>query len=105
MSPHVTFVFADAPACTIAGDVGQSVMEIARRAGVAGIIGECGGNTACGTCHVLVVDRWLGATGAVGRDEADMLDFVAKRAPNSRLACQIRLTPAMDGLIVHVPAS
>lgn len=102
--PTVTFLDADGTEHPISGDIGQSAMEIGRREGIAGVVGECGGCAACGTCHVLVDPRWLGALLPMRQDEDDMLDFVTQRAPNSRLACQIRLTPALDGLILLVPA-
>jgi 2Fe-2S ferredoxin len=39
-------------------------------------------------------------------DEDSMLDFAAaERRPNSRLSCQIALTPALNGLVVDLPSS
>jgi len=36
--------------------------------------------------------------------EEDMLDFASDVQPNSRLSCQIKVTDALDGLIVRTPA-
>lgn len=100
---QVIFVSAQGQRQTFDGDVGQSVMEVARRNGVDGIIGECGGCAACATCHVHVDADWLDRVGAPSADEADMLDFAHGRRPDSRLSCQIRLRPGLDGLIVRLP--
>lgn len=102
--PHVTFITPSGAMRTVEGDIGQSVMEVARRNGVEGIVGECGGSAACATCHVYVEADWRGITGAPSTDEADMLDFVFERRAESRLSCQIRLRPSLDGLVVRTPA-
>lgn len=101
--PHVTFIDTAGAVRTVEGDIGQSVMEVARRNGVPGIVAECGGSCACATCHVYVAADWNEAVGPPSADEGDMLDFVADRRPGSRLSCQIRLRPVLDGLIVHTP--
>jgi 2Fe-2S ferredoxin len=35
--------------------------------------------------------------------EEDMLDFAVDVRPTSRLSCQIKVSAALDGLVVHVP--
>ncbi|MGB3483555.1 MAG: 2Fe-2S iron-sulfur cluster-binding protein [Mycobacterium sp.] len=83
---------------------GESVMSAAVRAGIPGIIGECGGNCSCATCHVYVEEEMAGRLGPVGDMEEDLLDMgVADRRDGSRLACQIAMTECLDGLRVHVP--
>ncbi|GGC03580.1 (2Fe-2S) ferredoxin [Novosphingobium endophyticum] len=101
--PHVTYITAEGVAQTAQGNVGQSVMEVARRNGIENIVAECGGCCACATCHVYVDEKWLKAAGPASADEAEMLDFAFDRRPESRLSCQIRLSPALDGLIVRTP--
>jgi 2Fe-2S ferredoxin len=79
-------------------------MQVAVAHGLAEIIGECGGNAMCATCHVYVDDRWLDRLAAVSDDEDALLDgAAAERKPNSRLSCQIRITPELDGLVLHLP--
>jgi len=52
----------------------------------------------------MVREPWLGKLPAMGPDEDNMLDYAAAaRQPNSRLACQITLTEALDGLVVDLP--
>jgi 2Fe-2S ferredoxin len=70
---------------------------------VPGIEAECGGACACATCHVYVDEAWSGAVGKAGPMEEDMLDFAYDIRPNSRLSCQIKVSDALDGLVVRVP--
>ena len=102
--PKVTFVAIDGTRRTIDATVGDSVMATAVRNGVPGIIGECGGNCSCATCHVYVDDDFLPLVGPPKDLEDDMLDLgVSDRRATSRLSCQITVTEAMDGLTVETP--
>lgn len=81
---------------------GSSVMEGAVANSIPGIEAECGGSCSCATCHVHVHEDWLEKTGPAGETEREMLEFADSVAPNSRLGCQIKITDALDGLIVTV---
>jgi len=103
--PKVVYVSALGDATMVVGQVGESVMAAAVRNGVPGIIGECGGNNSCATCHVWVRDEFTDLVGKPGDLEDDLLDLgVSERRDSSRLSCQIVLTDALDGLTVDVPA-
>lgn len=103
--PKVVYVSAQGDEKVIIGRVGESVMAAAVRNGVPGIIGECGGNTSCATCHVWVRDDFRGLVGEPRDLEDDLLDLgVSERRDSSRLSCQILLTDELDGLTVNVPA-
>jgi len=83
---------------------GLTVMEGARDNGVPGIEADCGGACACSTCHVYVDAAWVDRLPARDAMEEDMLDFAWKPdAQRSRLTCQIKVTPELDGLVVHLP--
>lgn len=82
---------------------GVSLMEGALQNGVRGIDGDCGGNAACATCHVYIADGWADKTGAITDMEEAMLDLADGRQANSRLACQIHASAALDGLVLHMP--
>jgi ferredoxin, 2Fe-2S len=82
---------------------GQSVMEVAVQNNVRGIEAVCGGSCACATCHVYVDPAWTERTGPASEMEKDVLEFAPDVAANSRLACQIRITAELDGLIVRTP--
>ncbi len=72
--------------------------------GIDGILAECGGNAMCATCHVYVDESWLGRLPAMGSEEDALLDgAAAERRPTSRLSCQIKLTPDLDGLVLRLP--
>ncbi|MDX2236712.1 MAG: 2Fe-2S iron-sulfur cluster-binding protein [Hyphomonadaceae bacterium] len=84
---------------------GQSVMEGAVKNAVPGIDADCGGACACATCHVYVDEAWIGKTGDKSTMEESMLDFASETLPTSRLSCQIKVTDALDGLVVRLPQS
>ena len=88
---------------TVDVDAGATVMEAAIRNAVPGIEAECGGACACATCHVYVDDAWSATVGPPEAMEEDMLDFAYEVRPTSRLSCQIKMSDALDGLVVHVP--
>ncbi len=83
---------------------GLSVMEGAVRYTVPGIDGDCGGACACATCHVYVEEGWMGRLAPMNDLERDMLDFAFDVRENSRLACQIKVSPETEGLVVRTPA-
>jgi 2Fe-2S ferredoxin len=83
---------------------GLSVMEGAVRYTVPGIDGDCGGACACATCHVYVEGGWAEKLPPMNDLERDMLDFAFDVQDNSRLACQIKVSPALEGLVVRTPA-
>ena len=58
---------------------------------------------ACSTCHVIIAPGWFERLPRASEDEDDMLDLAAGVTRTSRLACQIELTVALDGLEVSIP--
>jgi len=100
---NLTIVAFDGTRHDLKADEGSTVMENAIRNSVPGIDAECGGACACATCHVYVDEAWTEKVGAPAPMEEDMLDFAYDVRPSSRLSCQIKLTQALDGLVVHVP--
>jgi 2Fe-2S ferredoxin len=54
----VVYIDAEGAEQSVEAKVGQSVMEAAVKNGVTGIVGECGGQCACGTCKVFVDPAW-----------------------------------------------
>lgn len=100
----ITFVEHDGTAHTVDAEVGSTVMEAAMRNGIDAIVAECGGSCTCATCLVHVDDKWGEIVGPPSSEEEDMLDMAFEVKPTSRLACQIKVTKEIDGLIVHTPA-
>lgn len=99
----ITFIDAEGTSRTVDAEEGATVMETAVRNGVPGIEAECGGACSCATCHVYVDEEWEAVTGQPQPMEEDMLDFAFDVRPNSRLSCQIRVRPELDGLVVRTP--
>jgi 2Fe-2S ferredoxin len=86
----------------IAGEAGFSVMENIRREGIDELEAQCGGCCSCATCHVYVDPAFIDRLLPMNDEENDLLDCSAHRAESSRLACQIRLTDALDGLRITI---
>lgn len=99
----VTFIDSRGAARTVEGEQGATLMETALKHGVPEIDAECGGACACATCHVYVDEGWTDKTGKPASMEEDMLDFAFDVRPNSRLSCQIKIKPELDGLVVTTP--
>jgi 2Fe-2S ferredoxin len=101
--PRVTYIEYNGREHGIELEAGLSVMQGAIEHNIPGIDADCGGECACATCHVFVPEDWLARTGQPNEQEASMLGFAATAQPNSRLACQITMSDALDGLVVHMP--
>ena len=100
----ITYIDSTGTARTIDAEVGATVMETAIKNDVPGIEAECGGACACATCHVYVDAAWRAKAGKPENMEEDMLDFAFDVREESRLTCQIKVTDALDGLILRIPA-
>ena len=99
----VTFVQPDGSRESYLGGQGDHVMDVAVDNGVNGIIGQCGGGCTCCTCHVWVDPQWRERAKTAHGDEQELLSYALGVNERSRLACQIRLTLELDGLVVEVP--
>ena len=86
---------------------GASVMKVALQNGVDGIVGECGGQAMCATCHVYVREGYLDRLTEIGEDEEEMLECTAapRDETRSRLGCQVVLGGDLQELEVDVPGS
>jgi len=102
--PTVVFVYPDGRRESHRVAAGASVMDCAVDNGVPGIDAQCGGGCTCSTCHGIVDPCWYARVGQPVGDERDILEFVPERRPTSRLTCQIVMTEALDGIVIHVPA-
>jgi 2Fe-2S ferredoxin len=101
--PKVIYVGLDGQEYSVEAVEGESVMATAVKNGVPGIIGECGGNASCATCHVWVRDEYLPLVGEPNPTEEDLLEMgVSDRREGSRLSCQIKVSPELDGLTVDI---
>lgn len=99
----IVFIEHDGTEHTVGIEEGKSLMQVAMDHGVPGIDADCGGECACGTCHVIVSDQWASQLDAASGDESQMLDMTPEREATSRLACQIATKETMDGMTVRLP--
>lgn len=99
----IIFIEHDDTTHVIEFKVGSSLMQVAVDNAIPGIDGDCGGECACGTCHIIISDEWFEKTGAPGGDEEQMLSMTPERTKTSRLGCQVKTTEAMDGMTVRLP--
>nr|WP_290948936.1 2Fe-2S iron-sulfur cluster-binding protein [Hyphomonas sp.] len=84
---------------------GETVMEVAVKNSVPGIVAECGGACACATCHVYIDEAYADRLEPAGEVEQSMLEFAEDVQANSRLSCQITVSEGLDGLRVTTPES
>ena len=105
----INLIAAGGSTTRISGKIGKSLMEAAVSAGIDGIAADCGGLLTCATCHVYVQEPFASDADSLpppDGEELGMIEFTAApRKPTSRLSCQIKLTPALDGLTVELPAT
>ena len=99
---RISFITAGGEKVVAEAKPGDQLLEIAQAAGLP-LEGTCEGQMACSTCHVVVSRDWFARLPGASEDEEDMLDLAAGVRPTSRLACQIELTQALDGLEVQIP--
>ena len=101
--PRVTYIGADGARTTVTVAAGDTVMDGALDNGVPGILGQCGGGCTCSTCHCYVDEPWRSRLDPPHPDEVALLTYAEEPRTDSRLACQIRVTEALDGISVRLP--
>jgi 2Fe-2S ferredoxin len=102
---RITYIEFDGTEHVVDVSSSFTVMEGAVKNNVPGIDADCGGACACATCHVYTDEAWVEKTGAASAMEVSMLEFAEDVKPNSRLSCQIKVTDALEGLVVRMPES
>lgn len=100
----ITFVENDGRTTEVDAELGQSLMKAATYGEVPGISADCGGNCACGTCRVYVPAEWRHCFGEAKPSEKDMIDYWADHTDGVRLACQTKVSEAMEGMVLNLPA-
>ena len=102
--PKMNFIDADGNTKEVDAPLGLSVMEIAHKNKI-DLEGACEGSLACSTCHVVVSDEWFDKLDEASEEEEDMLDLAFALTHTSRLGCQIKMSPELDGLVVTLPSA
>ncbi|WP_284984427.1 2Fe-2S iron-sulfur cluster-binding protein [Arthrobacter sp. efr-133-TYG-118] len=103
--PTITYTQPNGTQQTLEVAEGTTLMRAAVSNGITGIIGECGGQAMCATCHVYVRPEYAQALPEIREDEDEMLDCAAaERTDRSRLACQIKIDAELAEIVVDIPA-
>lgn len=73
--------------------------------GIDGIVGECGGQAMCATCHVYVHSEFVDELPEPNDDEEEMLEETAapRDEERSRLGCQLKMGTRIPSIVVDVP--
>ncbi|SEB62067.1 2Fe-2S iron-sulfur cluster binding domain-containing protein [Pseudomonas marginalis] len=103
--PSVIFIEVGGTHHTLEVAVGQSLMQAALDNSIPGIFGDCGGSCTCATCHAYLDPAWARHLPAITENEQGLLEVVMNPNENSRLTCQVIMTPELEGLIVRLPNS
>ena len=102
--PIIHFTNAQNKTTSVTVEAGTNVKDAALDNNIDGIFGECGGSCTCATCHVYVDADWFNRIEAADDFEQDMLEFAPDVTLLSRLSCQIKVSDALDGLKINIPA-
>ena len=86
----------------VTGRDGATLLKAVRKAGIEELTAQCGGGCACATCHVFVTLPEGVTAPPVSPGESRMLATSRNRTFASRLACQLKLETALDGLLVVI---
>jgi 2Fe-2S ferredoxin len=99
-----TFRSPKADDVTLVVEPGVSLMQAAVKAGLDGIVADCGGQQQCATCHVYVDEAFTGLLPPMSEDEDDMLEITAtERTGRSRLSCQLVASEDLEEIVVDLP--
>jgi 2Fe-2S ferredoxin len=82
-------------------NVGETLLDTVRR--IWSVFGGCSGAGVCGSCHVYISPEFMEKLGDISAEEMDVLEALHNRRPNSRLACYIKVSEDLDGMIITIP--
>jgi len=87
---------------TLQAAVGRTVVDVAKEHGI-DIQAACGQKLQCATCHVIMARPYYEMLNPPCVREGDMLETAFTLTETSRLGCQVRLTPEMQGIELMLP--
>ncbi|CAM42699.2 ferredoxin, 2fe-2s-like protein [Leishmania braziliensis MHOM/BR/75/M2904] len=93
----------DGTHCDVEVPVGLSLMQALRDVARLDVEGTCNGEMVCATCHVRLSATSFKRVAGPSEEEEDVLAKALDVKETSRLACQVDLTPEVDGLEVELP--
>ncbi|KAM7026466.1 ferredoxin-2, mitochondrial, partial [Acridotheres tristis] len=99
---NVVFVDREGRRVPVRGRAGDNVLQLAQKHGLE-LEGACEASLACSTCHVYISEPHLSRIPAPDEREEDLLDQAPQLQENSRLGCQVLLSPALEGAQIVLP--
>ncbi|XP_008315805.1 ferredoxin-2, mitochondrial [Cynoglossus semilaevis] len=99
---NVVYIDRSGQRVPVKAKVGDNVLYLAHRHGIE-LEGACEASLACSTCHVYVNSDHCDKLPEPTEQEDDMLDMAPMLQENSRLGCQITLTPELEGIELTLP--
>jgi 2Fe-2S ferredoxin len=102
--PKVIFIEKNGTRKEVEAAANTTLLQVAHAHNI-DMEGACEGSMACSTCHVIVADEWFAKLPKAHETEEDMLDLTYGVSRTSRLACQVTVTSALDGLVVKLPTA
>jgi 2Fe-2S ferredoxin len=99
---NITVVNRSGEEMAVEADEGLSLMEVIRDNGFDELLALCGGCCSCATCHVYIDPAFAGNLEPRSEDEEDLLDSSDHKTDQSRLSCQVPVSPALEGLRVTI---
>jgi ferredoxin, 2Fe-2S len=100
---HAIFVESNGTAHRVEAPIGKTLMQIAVENSIPGILGECGGSCSCATCHGYITQKWRTSLPTMTETESFMLEIVLAPREDSRLCCQIKMTPELNEIVIQLP--
>ncbi|XP_030002645.1 ferredoxin-2, mitochondrial isoform X2 [Sphaeramia orbicularis] len=99
---NIVYIDRSGQRIPVKAKVGDNVLYLAHKHGI-DLEGACEASLACSTCQVYVSDAHFDKLPEPVEREDDMLDMAPMLQENSRLGCQIILTPELDGMELTLP--
>tara|TARA_B100000959_G_C14655363_1_gene490122 strand:- start:210 stop:515 length:306 start_codon:yes stop_codon:yes gene_type:complete len=79
----------------------SSLLEVSKKNNI-NLEGSCGGEMLCSTCHIYILSNHIDKLKKQNDEEKEILALTKNLKKNSRLACQIKITNKLKGLIFSV---
>lgn len=109
----ITFLNHDGSRWTVEAEVGDTLLQVSEKHNIP-LLGECHGGglgserfsmgPLCRSCHVFIDNAHIKDLNPMGEEEDSNLYWIQQRTANSRLACELFVTPQSKGMTVVIPS-
>jgi len=105
MQVNIKFIEDDGAVANVSAEVGKTILDVVNENGIY-LDCICQGCLACSTCHVVLDKDYFQKTvkeSPISEEEKDLIFMADGSTKTSRLGCQIKLTPEMEGMVLRIP--